>query len=76
MAFANYRIENLIGLIKMYKEEPSLLKRWDPSRYIAGDLCRMDTLRAPSRELLDPHATWNPVCTLLLLYNKNLIIVN
>jgi hypothetical protein len=29
MAFTDFGIENLIDLIKIYKEDPTLLKRWD-----------------------------------------------
>jgi hypothetical protein len=29
MAFTDFGIENLIDLIKMYKENPTLLSRWD-----------------------------------------------
>jgi len=29
MAFTDFGIENLIELIKIYKEDPTLLKRWD-----------------------------------------------
>jgi hypothetical protein len=29
MAFTDFGIENLIELIKIYKDDPTLLKRWD-----------------------------------------------
>ncbi len=29
MAFTNFGIENLMELIRMHKEDPELLKRWD-----------------------------------------------
>jgi hypothetical protein len=29
MAFTDFGIENLIDLIKIYKDDPTLLKRWD-----------------------------------------------
>ena len=32
MAFTDFGIENLIDLIKMYKEDPTLLKRYDPQK--------------------------------------------
>ncbi|WP_413992450.1 hypothetical protein ACMDCR_10355 [Labrys okinawensis] len=31
MAFTDFGIENLTELIKMHKDDPTLLKRWDPS---------------------------------------------
>jgi hypothetical protein len=31
LAFTDFGIENLIELIKMHKEDPTLLKRWDRS---------------------------------------------
>lgn len=31
LAFTDFGIENLIELIKMYKNNPTLLKRWDRS---------------------------------------------
>src|SRR3984893_17498221 len=31
LAFTDFGIENLIELIKMYKDDPTLLKRWDRS---------------------------------------------
>ena len=31
MAFTDFGIENLIELIKIHKEDPTLLKRWDRS---------------------------------------------
>jgi hypothetical protein len=31
LAFTDFGIENLIELIKMYKDDPALLKRWDRS---------------------------------------------
>jgi hypothetical protein len=32
MAFTDFGIENLIDLIKIYKEDPTLLKRWDSDK--------------------------------------------
>lgn len=32
MAFTDFGIENLIDLIKIYKEDPILLKRWDSDK--------------------------------------------
>ena len=32
MAFTDFGIENLIDLIKIYKEDPALLKRWDSDK--------------------------------------------
>ena len=32
MAFTDFGIENLIELIKMYKHNPTLFKRWDRSQ--------------------------------------------
>jgi len=32
LAFTDFGIENLIELIKMHKEDPTLLKRWDRSK--------------------------------------------
>src|ERR1700681_3118316 len=32
MAFTDSGIENLIDLIKIYKEDPTLLKRWDSDK--------------------------------------------
>lgn len=32
MAFTDFGIENLVDLIKIYKEDPTLLKRWDSSK--------------------------------------------
>ena len=32
MAFTDCGIENLIDLIKIYKEDPTLLKRWDSDK--------------------------------------------
>jgi hypothetical protein len=32
MAFTDFGIENLIDLIKIYKEDPTLLKRWDSGK--------------------------------------------
>jgi hypothetical protein len=32
MAFTDFGIENLIDLIKIYKDDPTLLKRWDDSK--------------------------------------------
>jgi hypothetical protein len=29
MAFTDFGIKNLIDLIKLYKHDPTLLKRWD-----------------------------------------------
>ena len=31
LAFTDFGIESLIELIKMHKEDPTLLKRWNPS---------------------------------------------
>jgi hypothetical protein len=31
LAFTDFGIENLIELIRMYKDDPTLLKRWDRS---------------------------------------------
>jgi hypothetical protein len=31
LAFTDFGIESLIELIKMYKDDPTLLKRWDRS---------------------------------------------
>ena len=32
LAFTDFDIENLIELIKMYKDDPTLLKRYDPQQ--------------------------------------------
>ena len=32
MAFTDFGIENLIALIKIHKEDPTLLKRWDSDK--------------------------------------------
>ena len=32
LAFTDFGIENLIDLIKIYKEDPTLLKRWDSGK--------------------------------------------
>ena len=32
IAFTDFGIENLIDLIKIYKEDPTLLKRWDSDK--------------------------------------------
>ena len=32
MAFTDFGIENLIDLIKIHKEDPTLLKRWDSDK--------------------------------------------
>jgi hypothetical protein len=32
MAFTDFGIENLIDLIKLYKDDPTLLKRWDGNK--------------------------------------------
>jgi hypothetical protein len=32
MAFTDFGIENLIDLIKIYKEDPTLLKRWNSDK--------------------------------------------
>lgn len=32
MAFTDFGIENLVDLIKIYKEDPKLLKRWDSGK--------------------------------------------
>ena len=32
MAFTDFGIENLIDLIKVYKEDPTLLRRWDSDK--------------------------------------------
>lgn len=32
MAFTDFGIENLVDIIKIYKEDPALLKRWDSSK--------------------------------------------
>ena len=32
MAFTDFGIENLIDLIKMHKDDPTLLKRWDSEK--------------------------------------------
>ena len=32
VAFTDFGIENLIDLIKIYKEDPTLLKRWDSDK--------------------------------------------
>ena len=32
MAFTDFGIDNLIDLIKIYKEDPTLLKRWDSDK--------------------------------------------
>lgn len=34
MAFTDFGIDNLIDLIKIYKDDPTLLKRWDPHNAI------------------------------------------
>jgi hypothetical protein len=31
LALTDFGIESLIGLIKMFKDDPTLLKRWDRS---------------------------------------------
>ena len=35
MAFTDFGIENLIELIKMYKDDPTLLKCWHPQEWLA-----------------------------------------
>ena len=32
MAFTDFGIENLVDLIRIYKNDPTLLKRWDDSK--------------------------------------------
>jgi hypothetical protein len=49
MAFTDFGIENLIDLIKMYKEDPALLKRSEGHKQEACGLCRMDTTKGASR---------------------------
>src|SRR5665647_3871417 len=49
LAFTDFGIESLIELIKMHKEDPTLLKRWDRSECPPCGLRRMDTTKpAPS----------------------------
>jgi hypothetical protein len=49
MAFTDFGIENLIDLIKMYKEDPALLKRSEGHKQEACGLCRMDTVKTLQR---------------------------
>lgn len=40
MAFTDFGIENLTELIRMHKEDPELLKRWNRCAHVRG-LARM-----------------------------------
>src|ERR1700686_3211145 len=46
LAFTDFGIESLIELIKMYKDDPTLLKRWDRSEWPPCGLRRRLTLQA------------------------------
>ena len=58
IAFTDFGIENLIDLIKMYKEDPTLLKRSDHDKKEACGLRRMDTYET---------ALWRQLGGLLLM---------